>query len=217
MTRIPLALGLACALAACAETPPTEAAPTAAVPPAPSTQAYTVPEGAPPEFQQAPSIWDERTELGVAGHWYAEGSMSFFANHASQATTLYLRKSTGESIGATEPARAARAEFYPFIGHFVTRAVYPFTPTCGTSIQGVTTHHAYHEYGIGSVRQRWGDTQRTTQRPYSFEPCPIRNGGTIAGIDGEGCEWMTYEISYDGGRTWQPYGAPFRRCNSIAA
>jgi hypothetical protein len=42
----------------------------------------------------------------------------------------------------------------------------------------------------------------------SFGDFAATNGG---GAD-PGCEWMTMQISYDGGETWQNYGEPFQVC-----
>lgn len=41
------------------------------------------------------------------------------------------------------------------------------------------------------------------------ETWPTSGDGSGGSID---CEWYTYEISYDGGETWEPYGDPFEIC-----
>lgn len=46
----------------------------------------------------------------------------------------------------------------------------------------------------------------------TYDECNPAGGGDGGGGTNPDCGWYTYEISYDGGVTWYPYGEPFWYC-----
>jgi hypothetical protein len=48
---------------------------------------------------------------------------------------------------------------------------------------------------------------------YLDEPLDQTYGTSVPTSGGSGCAWYTMQISYDGGETWENYGAPFQLCD----
>lgn len=175
--------------------------------------------GPPPElpagFAQQPLMWRQETHIGVAGSWYAEGNMEFAANNATQSTDVTARRIDGSVAGTGSTAAMSRHELWPVIDHFTTRSYLSIREDCGLTLEGRSQHGVWQSFtayiNSAPIGFRWGDFSTPTSAQQSFQACPVRNGGAI-GYDENSCELLTYEISYDGGNTWEPYGAPFRKC-----
>jgi hypothetical protein len=134
------------------------------------------PGALPPEFQQAPTIYDWHTEARFEGsRAAATASMNYFGSHASQTLNMVVR--FNNVIVAQPQLTSSDSELWPWRRTLTTGGTVNTTKPCGQRLDASSQHKAWHQFPLVGAWTQWGYTDRPSQAESHQPPCQEEEGG----------------------------------------